>query len=190
MRLNRRESGLIVGMLLLSAFLWAPFVTVKAALGSDDDDELVPQRTPLVDLCIWFPHPKVVQLVPEPRAPISQAAFYGVVQCDWVSDDDRTRLSVSVYRPSGALTREKESSEVADFYIGARSGAGEPAGIGEMSTVSVRQEPDYTEAHVVVRDGLLVTQVTYRVPGKGTDIAGEAKEAAVELLRVLPPKGR
>ncbi|NKZ02828.1 hypothetical protein [Actinomadura latina] len=189
MRLNRRESGLIMGMLMLSAFLWAPFLTIKAALGSDDD-ELVPQRTPLVDLCIWFPYPKVAQLVPEPRAPLSQSIFYGVVQCDWASADDRTLLSLSAYRPSGALTREKESSEVLDFYSRALPDDGEPAGIGEMSTVGVRQEPDYAEAHVVVRDGLLVTQVTYRVPGKGAGVAAQAKEAAVELLRLLPPKGR
>lgn len=189
MRLSRRESGLLMGMLLLSAFLWAPYLVVRAALGSDDD-ELVPQRTPLVDLCVWFPYPKVEQLVPEPRAPKSQAVFYGELQCDWVSGDRRTRLSLSAYRPSGALTTEKESAEVADFYRRAPSGEGEPAGIGEMSTVSVRRESDSTEAHVVVRDGLLVAQVTYRVPGKRTDVAGKAKEAAVELLRLLPPKGR
>ncbi|MFB4304495.1 hypothetical protein [Actinomadura sp. GTD37] len=189
MRLNRRESGLLLGMLLLSAFLWAPFLTIKTALGSDDD-ELVPQRTPLVDLCIWFPRPEVVRLVPEPRAPQSQAIFYGEMQCDWVSADERTRLSLSAYRPSGALTTEKESAEVRDFYSRAPSAEGEHAGIGDVSTVSVRHGTGYEEAHVVVRDGLLVTQVTYRVPGKGTDAAAKAKNAAVELLRVLPPKGR
>lgn len=186
MRLSRRESGLLLGMLLLSAFLWAPYLVVKSAFGPDDD-ERVPQRTPLVDLCLWFPYPKAAHLVPEPRAPKSQAIFYGEMQCDWVSDDRRTRLSLSAYRPTGALTTEKEAAEVADFYT--RASDGESARIGELSTISVRQESDATEARVVVRDGVLVAQVTYRVPGR-RDIAGEAKDAAVELLRLLPPKGR
>lgn len=190
MRLNRRESGLLMGALLLSAFLCAPFLTVMAAARSDGD-ELVPQRTPLADLCIWFPPAKAAQLVPKARAPVSQAIFYGEVQCDWISVDDRTQLSLSAYRPSGALTAEKESIEVQDFHNArAPSGNGEPAGIGEASTVSVRHESGYTQAHVIVRDGLLVAQVTYRVPGKRTDVAGKAKEAAVELLRLLPPEGR
>ncbi|MFA1540583.1 hypothetical protein [Actinomadura monticuli] len=188
MRLSRRESGLLLGMLLLSAFLWAPYLAVKAALGSDD--ETVPPRTPLVDLCVWFPYPKVAQLVPEPRAPKSQAIFYGELQCDWVSDDERTRLSLSAYRPSGVPTVEKESAEIRDFYSRAQTDQGEPAGIGDMGTISVRHESGYSEAHVVVRDGLLVAQVTYRAPGKGTDVAGKAEDTVVELLRLLPPKGR
>ncbi|MFA1549812.1 hypothetical protein [Actinomadura chokoriensis] len=190
--LNARETGLLSYMALLSILVWAPFLAFQAVLGSDDD-ETVPQRTPLVDLCIWFPYPKVVQLVPKPRAPQSQAIFYGEMQCDWVGEDQRTRLSLSAYRPSGALTLEKESSELDDFYDSSASSSGDetgPAGLGDRSALSVQRGADYAEAHVVVRDGLLVVQVTYRVPGKGPDVAARAREAAVELLRLLPPKGR
>ncbi|TDC59390.1 hypothetical protein E1200_32165 [Actinomadura sp. GC306] len=189
MRLNRRESGLLMGALLISVLLWAPFLVIMAAARSDGD-ELVPQRTPLADLCIWFPPAEAARLVPEARAPVSQAIFYGEVQCDWASADDRTQLGLSAYRPSGALTAEKEAAEVRDFYDGRAPDEGEPAGIGESSVVGVRHGSDYTEAHVIVRDGLLVAQVTYRVPGKGTDVAGKAREAAAELMRLLPPKGR
>ncbi|TDB99300.1 hypothetical protein [Actinomadura sp. 7K534] len=189
MRLNRRESGLLMGAVLLSVFLCAPFLVVMAAARSDGG-ELVPQRTPLADLCIWFPPAKAAQLVPESRAPVSQAIFYGEVQCDWASADDRTQLSLSAYRPSGALTAEKESIEVRDFYNGRAPDKGEPAGIGELSMIGVRHGSDYTEAHIIVRDGVLVAQVTYRVPGKATDVEGKAREAAAELMRLLPPKGR
>lgn len=187
MRLNRRESGLLLGMLLLSAFLWAPFLTVKAALGSDDDEQ-VPPRTPLVDLCAWFPAPKAAELVPKARAPKPEAYFYGQVRCDWTGEDSRTTLGVSAYRPSGTLTPERESFKAREFYIGQTDG-GESAGIGEQSAISVEHGSDYTEAHVVVLDGVLVAEVTYRLPGKRTDVAGKAEEAAVELLKLLPPKG-
>lgn len=187
MRLNRRESGLLMGMLLLSAFLWAPFLTVKAALGSDDGEH-VPPRTPLVDLCAWFPSPKAADLVPKARAPKLEAYFYGQVRCDWVGDDERTKLGVSAFRPTGTLTPERESYKAREFYIG-QTDDGDPAGIGDMSAVSVEHGSDYTEAHVVVLDGVLVAEVTYRLPGKRTDVAAKAKEAAVELLKVLPPKG-
>jgi hypothetical protein len=174
-------------MLLLSVFLWAPFLTMTAALGTDDDEH-VPPRTPLVDLCAWFPSPMVARLVPRPRAPKPQAYFTGEVLCDWVGDDARTELGLIAYRPSGVLTPEKEVYKAREFYT-SKSGSGESAGIGEMSTVTVRHGSDYTEAHVVVLDGILVAEVTYRMPGKRTDIAGKAKEAAVELLKLLPPKG-
>ncbi|MFC9972233.1 hypothetical protein ACFVH6_15245 [Spirillospora sp. NPDC127200] len=193
MRLNRRETWLVVGLLVASVLLWAPYAVMRAALRADDGDETAPRRTPLADLCVWLPYPEIVRLVPEPRDPDSYAIFGNGVQCDWRSGDKRTTLGLNVYRPHGSLTPEKEISDARDFYdrrASAHDGEGGPAGVGEVSRVSVQRGSDYTEAHVIARDGLLVLQVTYRVPGKKADIAGKARGAAAELLRALPPKGR
>ncbi|WP_030176515.1 hypothetical protein [Spirillospora albida] len=193
MRLNGRETGLLVGMLLMSAALWAPFLWLKTALGTDRG-EYVPRRTPLVDLCIWFPRPLAAELVPDARKPRSQAIFYGEMQCDWSSADERTTLSLSAYRPTGALTPGKEAEDLRQFYDARRptssDGTLSSAGLGETSTMVVRKRADDTEARILVRDGLLVVQVTYRAPGKEADVAGKARQAATELLRLLPPKGR
>ncbi|PKK14354.1 hypothetical protein [Thermomonospora sp. CIF 1] len=191
MKATPRERVWLTQTLLLTACLCLLSLLALPDLSSpEEEEESPPRRTPLVDLCAWFPYPKVTRLVPDPRPPRLEHYFPGVLQCRWLSRNGRARLEISAVRPNRGDTLEEESRIARDAYSSPGvTGKVSPAGIGEESMMVVDTESDTPAVGISARDGLVSITVLYKAPREPEQLIAGAKEAAVELLRILPHKG-
>ncbi|MBO2447263.1 hypothetical protein J4573_09220 [Actinomadura barringtoniae] len=191
---NPREASWLATSLALVLAVAIPLLAFFIPFPSSDDDDHPPDHTPIVDLCSWFPAPKAAELVPDHRPPKGQTIFYGEVQCTWQTEAPRTSLELSASRmTTAATTTEDEMRKAREDYAqknDAIEGKSETVtGLGDEATLTYKTDRDSTQAVVAARDGILVIQVRYSAKTNPATVITRAKEAATELLRVLPPKG-
>ncbi|MFI0444449.1 hypothetical protein [Actinomadura sp. 6N118] len=161
--------------------------------------EIVPSaRTPLPDLCNVFRADNSPTPGLQP-APDSRTLDRNEARCSFSAPDDQEReqLRVWVQRPWDSSVHTDK-----DWARYAREQFTDPLGrdrltfnpiqqLGDEAKVAVTKDDLQNEATLLVRDGLLIIDITYAAPGKDdAQLRATSERVATHLLRALPPDGR